>query len=52
MFGIGSAELVVILIIAFLVFGPTKLPEIARKLGTAVREFRKAMEQLNEPPKK
>jgi len=40
-FGIGPMELLFILLIAFLVFGPGKLPEIGRQLGKAVREFRK-----------
>ncbi len=39
--GIGPGELVLILIIALMVFGPGKLPEIARGLGKAVHEFRK-----------
>ncbi len=38
--GIGSGELLVILLLAFLIFGPERLPEIARGLGRAVREFR------------
>jgi sec-independent protein translocase protein TatA len=47
MFGsIGPAELVVIFIIALLVFGPKKLPEIGRTVGKALREFKKASEEI------
>ena len=41
MFGIGSSELVVILVVALLVLGPKNLPGIARSLGKAMGEFRK-----------
>ncbi len=39
--GIGVLEVLFILVIAFLLFGPRRLPEIARAAGKAVREFRK-----------
>ncbi len=42
MFGIGMPELILILIVGLVVFGPGKLPEIGRSLGKAMREFRKA----------
>ncbi|MBQ3854810.1 MAG: twin-arginine translocase TatA/TatE family subunit, partial [Anaerovibrio sp.] len=41
MFGIGIPELIIILIIGLIVFGPGKLPEIGRGLGKTIREFRK-----------
>lgn len=41
MFGIGSTELLVILVVALIVIGPAKLPEIARSLGKALGEFRR-----------
>lgn len=41
MFGIGSTELLVILVVALIVIGPSKLPEIARTLGKAMAEFKK-----------
>jgi sec-independent protein translocase protein TatA len=44
MFGIGAPELIVILVIALIVFGPGKLPEIGSALGKGVRDFRKAFE--------
>lgn len=40
---IGFSELVVILVIALLVFGPGKLPDLGRSLGRSLREFRQAM---------
>jgi len=42
MFGIGLPEIAVILIVCLLVFDVKRLPEIARSLGKAVREFKKA----------
>jgi sec-independent protein translocase protein TatB len=41
MFGIGTTELLVILVVALLVLGPKKLPEIAKSLGKAMGEFRR-----------
>lgn len=47
MFGsIGPAELILIFVIALLVFGPKKLPEIGRTVGKALREFKKASEEI------
>ena len=44
MFGIGFPELIVILVVALLVFGPGKLPEIGSALGQSLRDFRRAFE--------
>jgi sec-independent protein translocase protein TatA len=47
MFGsIGPAELILIFVIALLVFGPKKLPEIGRSVGKALREFKKTSEEI------
>lgn len=52
MFGIGMTELLVILVVALLLVGPKRLPELARSLGRAMGEFRRASndlrQQLNE----
>lgn len=49
MFGnIGFPELLIILIIALLIFGPKKLPEVGRNIGRAIKEFRRASEELRE----
>jgi TatA/E family protein of Tat protein translocase len=42
----GFGEIIVILIVALIVFGPRKLPEMARSLGKSVREFRRASSSL------
>jgi sec-independent protein translocase protein TatA len=48
MFGLGMQELIIILVIALLVFGANKLPEIGRGLGRGIREFRKASSELTD----
>ena len=48
MFNIGLPELLIIVAIALIVFGPNKLPELARAFGRAMREFRKATEEVKE----
>ena len=45
---IGALELVVVFIVALLVIGPDKLPLYARKLGAAMREFRKASQDVTQ----
>ena len=46
MFDIGLQEMLLIGVIALLVFGPTKLPELGRMLGRAMREFRRASDEF------
>ncbi|GAB6887129.1 hypothetical protein JCM13304A_06270 [Desulfothermus okinawensis JCM 13304] len=41
MFGVGTSELLIIFLVALLVIGPSKLPDIARALGKALAEFRR-----------
>jgi len=48
MFNIGLPELLIIVAIALIVFGPNKLPELAKAFGRAMREFRKATEEVKE----
>ena len=51
-FGIGLPEMAVILIVALLVFGPKKLPEIGRSLGKAMRGFQDASRDFEKKKKK
>jgi TatA/E family protein of Tat protein translocase len=46
MFNIGPMELLVILVIALLVVGPQRLPEVGRSVGRALREFRRAQDEV------
>ncbi len=48
MFGIGMPELILIAIVALIVLGPNRLPDLAKSLGRAVREFRKATAEMKE----
>lgn len=52
MFGLGVPELVIILVVALLIFGPGRLPEIGGAIGRGIRDFRKAFESKDDEPKK
>ena len=47
---IGPMELVVVLIIALVVLGPKKLPDVGRSVGTGMREFKDAISGKSAPP--
>jgi len=48
MFDLGAQELIVIFIVAFLVFGPKRLPELGRTLGKGIRELKAAMRNVKD----
>ena len=48
MFGIGMPELLIILVVALIVVGPKKLPDMAKSLGKGLSQFRKAADEIKE----
>ncbi|MBI4261803.1 MAG: twin-arginine translocase subunit TatB [Actinobacteria bacterium] len=48
MFNIGPLELMVILVVALIVVGPKRLPEMGRSIGKSLREFRRASEEVRQ----
>ena len=50
MFGLGYQELLLILVIVLVLFGGSKLPDLARSLGSSVKEFKKGVNEFNEDP--
>ena len=48
MFNVGPTELVVILLLALVVFGPKKLPEVAKSVGRGLSEFRRASDEVRD----
>ncbi|HTM56938.1 MAG TPA: twin-arginine translocase TatA/TatE family subunit [Candidatus Udaeobacter sp.] len=48
MFGLGGGEMAIIFLIILLVFGPSQIPKMARGLGQAMREFRKAQREISD----
>ena len=51
MFGLGGMELAVILVIALIVFGPKRLPEIGKTLGKGMREFKSTVGEIEDVKK-
>lgn len=48
MFGIGTSELILILVLALLIIGPKELPKIGREVGKAFRSFQRAADDIKE----
>lgn len=48
MFGLGGAEVGILFIIILLIFGPSQIPKMARSIGEAMREFRKAQREITD----
>jgi sec-independent protein translocase protein TatB len=48
MFGLGFGEILIILVLALVLLGPSKLPEAAKQLGKGLREFKKATDDLRQ----
>ena len=48
MFGLGGTEMAVLFLIILLIFGPSQIPKMARGLGQAFREFRKAQREISD----
>ena len=48
MFGIGPTELIVVLALALIIFGPGKLPEVGKAFGKTIKEFKKATKVIDE----
>jgi sec-independent protein translocase protein TatA len=51
MFGFGMPEMIIILIIGLVVMGPGKLPQLGQALGSSIRNFRRAADGGDEPPR-
>ena len=49
MFGLGMQELLVILVIALIVVGPKRLPDLAKSLGRALAEFKRTADEFRAP---
>jgi sec-independent protein translocase protein TatA len=48
MFGVGTSELILIMLLILLLFGAKKLPELAQGLGKGIREFKKASNEIQD----
>ena len=52
MFGLGVPELIIILVIGLVLFGPGKLPDVGKALGKSIREFKSATTEPEKPEEK
>ena len=52
MFGLGGTELIILFVVILLIFGPSQIPKMARGLGQAMREFRKAQREIGDELKR
>lgn len=50
MFGLGYQELLLILVIVLILFGAQRLPDLARSLGSSVKEFKKGVTEIKDEP--
>jgi TatA/E family protein of Tat protein translocase len=48
MFGLGAMEILIILVIAFMLFGPKELPEMGKQLGKAIKGFKETTDDLRQ----
>lgn len=49
MFGLHAPELIIVLVVALLIFGPKKLPEMGSAIGKSIKEFQKGMKEISTP---
>lgn len=52
MFGLGPTELIIILVIALVIFGPSRLPKVGQSVGQAIRAFRDSTDKVEKEVKK
>lgn len=52
MFGLGPTELIIIVVIALVIFGPSRLPKVGQSIGQALREFRDSTAKIEDEVKK
>jgi sec-independent protein translocase protein TatA len=50
MFGLGTTELVIILVIVILIFGVNKIPQLGKGLGEGIRNFKSSIKSVSEDP--
>ncbi len=48
--GLGSTELIILLVIALIIFGPSRLPGLGKSMGEAIRGFKKGMDDKGDEP--